>query len=116
MSEHKITCPECKRPPGGVHHPECSSSRESRRLLAASLEREPRFVCPPIGWPVFKGDDRDTVIVNPGIPYVRSTPKGKKPGKPWYAGGMRASIRHTPIVREVLNGQRPVSDLLDGRL
>lgn len=108
MSDSRLLCHLCDRPPGSRHSDRCPISRRSLRALdqhVADYDAAARFVCPPKGVPVVDGQGR--LLVNPGIPYV-----SPKRGKPWYAGGIPSVLRGTPILRDVLNGLRPPGALI----
>lgn len=83
MSERKMSCPFCQRPPGGIHEHECQRSRAFTRQRAAHLKElgRPRTVWAFGEQTVFVPGKGNQITFNPGIPYVHPTR-----GNP-YAGG-----------------------------
>jgi len=84
MSESRTPCPQCNRPPGGIHNDFCPRSTVSRQILDDWAVKAGR---PRILWmkgPIavrLPGSRRTKIVYNPGVPFV-------KPPKPWYAGGV----------------------------
>ncbi len=112
MSERKVSCPLCQRPPGGIHDHSCPRSRAFTRQRAAHLKELGR---PRIFWAfgeqsVFVPGKGNQITFNPGIPYVRA--------KPWHAGGkprrmeqkQRAFIKHLNARRERQRAQEGIRD------
>lgn len=89
MSQSRTTCPHCGREPGGIHAETCPRSQTRMREMDSALERAGR---PKLLWTkgpqiVIATGER---VVNPGIPYVNPDN-----GKPWFAGGVPASMRRS---------------------
>ena len=117
MSERKIPCPLCQRPPGGIHDHACPRSRAFTRQRAAHLKElsRPRVVWTFGEQSVFVPGKGNQITFNPGIPYV-----DQRRGKPWHAGGkprrmaekQRAFIKHLNAKRERAQAQQ--KGILDG--
>jgi len=84
VSEARIACLFCRRPPGGIHNDFCPRSAVIMRELHDAAKR----VRPIHFWskgPLvvrLPGEDAKATF-NPGIPYVRQAPN-----KSWKAGGV----------------------------
>lgn len=98
MSETRVSCPLCDRPPGGVHNDSCSRSNTARRALRDKCERKMR---PTVFWmkgPIavlLPGKKKPKIVFNPGIPFVRNATH-----ETWVKGGVPMD---TPAVEDFLH-------------
>lgn len=101
MSESRVACPQCSRPPGGIHSDFCPRSTVSRQALDdwAAKAGQPRILWTkgPIAYRS-PGSRRVKFTFNPGVPFV-------KPPKPWYAGGVPRDTDAVETFIKTLRGE-----------